>query len=120
MGPEAMSVEEAASYSLHGLKATVLSWMNQADEGNLEQSRMDQGHHKKAANKGSMTLYGRDDVWGALRAQRRILMMMAEGWWPAAPQARGAVPPTAAAAAASKGRRCRLREGRGARISIRR
>ena len=86
-----MAPEKARSYSLHSMKATVLSWARQCDLGS--EVRGEQGHHRQSANGHSVRLYSRDDVWGALKVQRTVVQHLALGWRPLTPQARGAQAP---------------------------
>lgn len=86
-----MTPEEARQYSLHSLKATVLSWSRQCNIP--EDMRAEQGHHKHGSARASVRLYGRDDVWGAVRLQRVLHEQLRSGWRPMAAQARGGQEP---------------------------
>ena len=79
-----MQPEQAANYTLHSLKVTMLSWMAQLDLP--LPARTLQGHHALA---GSMQLYSRDDVWPALRAQLAVWEAVHRGFIPMLPQHRG-------------------------------
>ena len=79
-----MQPEQAANYTLHSLKVTMLSWMAQLDLP--LPARTLQGHHALA---GSMQLYSRDDVWPALRAQLSVWEAIHRGFTPMLPQHRG-------------------------------
>ena len=76
---------DASSYSVHGLKATVLSWAAQA---NLpEEDRRVHGKHKPSQM--SVQLYSRDDILGSLRVQSALITQIAQGWRPVTPLSRG-------------------------------
>ena len=78
-----------SSYSVHGLKATVLSWAAQA---NLpEEDRRVHGKHKPAQL--SVQLYSRDDILGSLRVQTNLISQIVKGWRPVTPLARGGQKP---------------------------
>ena len=83
-------VAKPESYSLH-LKATLTSWAVQCQVP--EHLRADLGHHRLRGNSKTVQLYSRDDVWGALQAQRCIILKAAQGWRPLTPQARGGQKP---------------------------
>ena len=73
------------SYSVHGLKATILSWAAQA---NLpETDRRIHGKHRPA--QASVQLYSRDDILGSLRVQTALIQQIANGWRPVTPLGRG-------------------------------
>ena len=57
------------SYTIHGLKSTLISWGAQLDLSD-EQKRL-QGKHQ--SNNSSTRLYSRDDVHGALQLQSSIV-----------------------------------------------
>ena len=61
------------SYSIHGMKATLLSWSSQLCHQGIitEEMRRLQGHHKPIQQ--SVSLYSRDDVNGQLELQRRLI-----------------------------------------------
>ena len=75
---------QAAGYTLHSLKVTMLSWMAQLDLP--LPARTLQGHHALA---GSMQLCSRDDIWPALRAQLSVWEAIQQGFTPMLPQHRG-------------------------------
>ena len=76
---------DASSYSVHSLKATVLSWAAQA---NLpEEDRRVHGKHKPAQM--SVQLYSRDDILGSLRVQSELISRASQGWRPVTPLSRG-------------------------------
>ena len=91
MGEGRLTAASSRVYTLHGLKTTVLSWARQL--GLSEELRREQGHHRVGAGSASTRLYSRDDVWGPLFLQGRLVAAMREGWRPLRPQARGALPP---------------------------
>lgn len=75
----------SSSYSVHGLKTTLLSWAAQA---NLpEEDRRLHGKHK--ASQTSVQLYSRDDIIGSLRLQNALIQRIQQHWRPATPLARG-------------------------------
>lgn len=75
----------SSSYSVHGLKTTLLSWAAQA---NLpEEDRRLHGKHK--ASQTSVQLYSRDDIVGSLRLQNALIQKIQQQWRPATPLARG-------------------------------
>ena len=84
---------DTASYSIHGMKATLLSWASQLCHQGIitEEMRRLQGHHKPIQH--SVSLYSRDDVNGQLELQRRIIHQIVTGWRPITPQHRGAQMP---------------------------
>ena len=81
------------SYTIHGLKSTLISWATQLDLPD-EHKRL-QGKHQ--ARNSSTRLYSRDDVHGALSLQRAIVKAVHEGWKPTTPLARGGQLPLAGA-----------------------
>lgn len=76
---------QPSHYSIHGLKATLLSWGAQLNLSEADR-RMDGKHRPSNA---SVTLYSRDDIVGSLRLQNAILTHITEGWRPCTPLARG-------------------------------
>ena len=72
------------SYTVHGLKATLLSWAAQADLS-PEDRRM-HGKHKPAQM--SVQLYSRDDIIGSLRLQQALIDKISQGWRPSTPLGR--------------------------------
>ena len=73
------------SYTIHGLKSTLISWATQLDLPD-EHKRL-QGKHQ--SRNSSTRLYSRDDVHGALKLQQAIVKAVHEGWKPVTPLARG-------------------------------
>ena len=61
------------SYSIHGMKATLLSWGSQLGHKGVitDEMRRLQGHHKPSQS--SVSLYSRDDVGGQLEFHRRLV-----------------------------------------------
>ena len=80
---------DASSYTVHGLKATLLSWAAQTDIS-PEDRRM-HGKHKPAQM--SVQLYSRDDIIGSLRLQQELISRISQGWRPTTPLARGGQSP---------------------------
>ena len=78
MGTAKIDSHQCASYTLHGLKATLLSWSRQLDV--REDLRGDQGHHRSSSGRAAVSLYSRDDVWGALRCQDWVLSAIHSGF----------------------------------------
>lgn len=77
---------EASSYSIHGLKATLLAWAAQADLS--ESDRRMHGNNKPAQM--SVQLYSRDDIEGSLRLERALLIAkITDGWRLVTPLSRG-------------------------------
>ena len=73
------------SYSVHGLKATILSWAAQA---NLpETDRRIHGKYRPA--QASVQLYSRDDILGSLGVQTALIEQITNGWRPVTPLSRG-------------------------------
>ena len=56
-----MSPELSRQYTLHSLKATMLSISKQVDVP--EHHRAEQGHHRQQGGRASVRLHSRDDVW---------------------------------------------------------
>ena len=84
-------VPAGVSYSIHGLKATLLSWAAQAQVD--EADRRMHGKHK--AQSQSVQLYSRDDILGSLRLQKTLIHKVQAGWRPQTPLARGGQTPIA-------------------------
>ena len=84
---------DCGSYSIHGMKATLLSWSSQLCHQGIitEEMRRLQGHHRPIQH--SVSLYSRDDVNGQLELQRRLITQVVSGWRPITPQHRGAQMP---------------------------
>ena len=74
-----------SSYTIHGLKSTLISWATQLDLSD-EHKRL-QGKHQ--ARNSSTRLYSRDDVHGAIKLQQAIIKAIHDGWRPVTPLARG-------------------------------
>eukprot|EP00435_Cladocopium_sp_Y103_P021781 s223_g5.t1 len=77
------------SYTIHGLKSTLISWGTQLDLSD-EQRRLQGKHQSKNS---STRLYSRDDVHGALKLQASIVEAVQSGWRPVTPLARGGQQP---------------------------
>eukprot|EP00435_Cladocopium_sp_Y103_P013401 s3009_g3.t1 len=77
------------SYTIHGLKSTLISWGTQLDLSD-EHKRL-QGKHQ--AKNSSTRLYSRDDVHGALKLQSAVVAAVQKGWRPVTPLARGGQQP---------------------------
>ena len=75
------------TYTLHSMKATLLSFGPQLGSLVSDSDRLRQGHHQDP--KHSLNLYGRDSVWGSLRYQSTIIMEIQKGWRPKTAQHRG-------------------------------
>ena len=80
---------DPTSYTVHGLKATLLSWAAQADLS-PEDRRM---HGKHKAAQMSVQLYSRDDIIGSLRLQQALIEKISQGWRPSTPLGRGGQAP---------------------------
>ena len=80
---------DPTSYTVHGLKAKLLSWAAQADLS-PEDRRM-HGKHKPAQM--SVQLYSRDDIIGSLRLQQALIAKISQGWRPSTPLGRGGQAP---------------------------
>ena len=85
-GPHPLS-QVQLNYTLHSLKATLLSFGPQLGALVQDSDRLLQGHH--ADPKKSLNLYGRDSVWGALRFQQTVIAEIQKGWRPKIAQHRG-------------------------------
>ena len=57
------------NFTLHSLKATLLSWGPQLSMHTQPEQRLQQGHHVSQSS--SLAVYSRDSVWGALDFQNR-------------------------------------------------
>ena len=79
------SVPHTLSYTVHGLKSTLLSWASQAMIA--PELRLLQGHHADPLK--ATRLYSRDDVNGALHLQWQLIVKIQSGWRPFTPQGRG-------------------------------
>jgi len=73
------------SYSIHGMKATLLSWGAQLGHKGVitDEMRRLQGHHKPS--QASVSLYSRDDVGGQLEFHARLVAQIKQGWRPITP-----------------------------------
>ena len=74
-----------SSYTIHGLKSTLISWATQLDLSD-EHKRL-QGKHQ--ARNSSTRLYSRDDVHGAIKLQQTIIQAIHGGWRPVTPLSSG-------------------------------
>ena len=74
-------------YTLHSMKATLLSFGPQLGSLVSDSDRLLQGHHQDP--KHSLNLYGRDSVWGSLRYQATVIQEIQKGWRPKTAQHRG-------------------------------
>ncbi|CAK9112390.1 unnamed protein product, partial [Durusdinium trenchii] len=81
----------ALSFTVHSLKATLLSWGPQLHEVVSKEVRLAQGHHKDSNQ--SLDLYGRDSVWGSLQFQQIVINQVRAGFRPQIAQHRGAQAP---------------------------
>ncbi|CAL1162910.1 unnamed protein product [Cladocopium goreaui] len=75
------------TYTLHSMKATLLSFGPQLGTLVSDSDRLLQGHHQD--QKQSLNLYGRDSVWGSLRYQQTVTSQIQQGWRPKTAQHRG-------------------------------
>ena len=75
-----MTPEQARQYTLHSLKATMLSIAKQVDVP--EHHRAEHGHHHQLAGRASIRPYSRHDVWRALACQKLVVQRVAEGFSP--------------------------------------
>ena len=78
-----------SSYTIHGLKSTLISWATQLDLS--EEHKRLQGKHQ--ARNSSTRLYSRDDVHGAIKLQQAIIQAVQGGWRPVTPLSRGGQTP---------------------------
>ena len=67
-------------YTLHSMKATLLSFGPQLGSLVSDSDRLLQGHHQDP--KQSLNLHGRDSVWGSLRYQQTVIAEIQRGWRP--------------------------------------
>ena len=79
------------NFTLHSLKATLLSWGPQVAVHTNPEQRLQQGHHVSQSS--SLAVYSRDNVWGALEFQRQIIQQVRSGWRPQIAQHRGSQKP---------------------------
>ena len=84
---------DTMSYSIHGMKATLLSWGAQLGHKGVitDEMRRLQGHHKPS--QASVSLYSRDDVGSQLEFHARLVAQIKQGWRPITPQHRGGQAP---------------------------
>ena len=82
-----MQQEFVRQYTLHSLKATLLTWALQCHAPVAE--RAAQGHHKIPGASGCVQKYGRDDIFPQISCQKRILRAVQSGWEPGVPLQRG-------------------------------
>ncbi|CAL1165786.1 unnamed protein product [Cladocopium goreaui] len=75
------------TFTLHSLKATLLSWGPQLHEKVTPEQRLSQGHHSDPNS--SLDTYSRDVVWTSLTYQRKMIQEVQSGWRPAIAQHRG-------------------------------
>ena len=81
---------EPNNYTIHGLKATLLSWSSQVSSIS-EEWRRQQGHHRPVNP--SVRLYSRDDVFPQLCLQRTLIQEIQTGFRPQSPLHRGGQQP---------------------------
>ena len=81
------------SYSIHGMKTTLLPWGAQLGYTGVvtDGMRRLQGHHKPSQS--SVSLYSRGDVGGQLEFHKRLVDQVKQGWRPITPQHRGSQAP---------------------------
>ena len=79
------------NFTLHSLKATLLSWGPQLSMHTQPEQRLQQGH--QVSQSSSLAVYSRDNVWGALDFQKQIIMQVRHGWRPQIAQHRGSQKP---------------------------
>jgi len=79
------------NFTLHSLKATLLSWGPQLHEIVTPEQRLSQGHHSDPNS--SLATYSRDAVWTALTYQRKLISQVQQGWRPSIAQHRGGQAP---------------------------
>ena len=75
------------NYTVHSLKATLLSWAPQLDVPAPPEQRLQQGHHSDG--RPSMRLYSRDSVRAQLSFQRSVISHARNKWIPKIAQHRG-------------------------------
>ena len=88
--------QESSHWTAHSMKSTLLSWGAQLiASGTISQEeRLLQGHHRQGANR-SLRVYSRDDVYGQLTFQSKLVEHVRRGGRFAVPQHRGAQHPLA-------------------------
>lgn len=82
-----MPESAVAGFSLHSLKATLLSWAGAL--GVDAHDREAQGHHRSMGLSGCVAKYSRDDIEPQLRCQRAVVRAVEAGWIPGTPLDRG-------------------------------
>ena len=75
-----MPESAVAGFSLHSLKATLLSWAGAL--GVDAHDREAQGHHRSMGLSGCVAKYSRDDIEPQLRCQRAVVRAVEAGWIP--------------------------------------
>ena len=85
-GPSPLE-DQQLNFTLHSMKATLLSWGPQLGSLVTDNQRLQQGHHSDG--KPSMHLYGRDSVWSQLECQATIISQVQGGFRPKVAQHRG-------------------------------
>ena len=86
-----VSSEEAATWSLHSCKKTMLTWALQVGASELE--RAAQGHHRPSGHQGVVQSYSGDDTLPALRLQAKVYCALRSEWRPLTPVLRGGQAP---------------------------
>lgn len=81
---------DVSSYTVHGLKSTMLSWGAQIPEIPEEWRRL-QGHHRPQQQ--SVRLYSRDDVHLQLQFQTKLIQRIQQDFRPCTPIHRGSQQP---------------------------
>ena len=79
------------NFTLHSLKATLLSRGPQLHEKVTPEQRLAQGHYSDPNS--SLDTYSRDVVWTSLTYQRKMIQEVQNGWRPAIAQHRGSQAP---------------------------
>ncbi|CAL1161581.1 unnamed protein product [Cladocopium goreaui] len=79
-----------SNYTIHGLKATFLSWSAQIP-AIFEEQRRQQGHHRSINQ--SVRLYSRDDVYPQLQLQQTLIDSIVTDFRPKTPVHRGGQTP---------------------------
>ena len=82
-----MPESAVAGFSLHSLKATLLSWAGAL--GVDAHDREAQGRHRSMGLSGCVAKYSRDDIEPQLRCQRAVVRAVEAGWIPGTPLDRG-------------------------------
>ena len=87
-------VPDVEAFAMHSAKATLLSWATQLPNVSSDSDRSKQGGQKECTSH-SVQLYGRDDVFGALRLQEAVIRSVESGWRRLRAQRRGGEAPLA-------------------------